>query len=234
MVVTEDIYCRIPDELKVLFVKLDNPGKREVLEGFPDTGISSGGGTTPGKQRSGYVSTDASQSAMTLSRLNYVGGKDGKLGFGDSGTAARFFYHAKTSSRERHLGSMNCTHPTLKPIRLTHYLAKLILPPPHVDSQLLIPFAGAGSEGIGALKAGWKFIHMIDNDSQYCEFSEARITAALECDDFNWPAVERKRAVAKLPLDGKDVIDFLTRGLAIHLIDFFPFYLLFGNNSLLP
>ena len=43
----------------------------------------------------------------------------------DSGGASRFFYTAKASGEDR--GRDN-THPTVKPVESTTYLAKLILP----------------------------------------------------------------------------------------------------------
>jgi len=66
-------------------------------------------------------------------------------------------------------------HPCVKPIALTRWLATLLLPPPeYAPRRLLIPFAGTGSEGIGALLAGWDEVVMIDNNAEYCEIAEAR------------------------------------------------------------
>lgn len=52
-------------------------------------------------------------------------------------------------------------HKTLKALELTEHLARLILPPPRIDGigrRLLNPFAGSGSEAIGAIFAGWEFV----------------------------------------------------------------------------
>lgn len=65
-------------------------------------------------------------------------------------------------------------HPTLKPIALTEYLARLILPPTECP-VLLVPFAGAGSEMIGATKAGWPAILGIEQDAAYVEIARARL-----------------------------------------------------------
>uniref|UniRef100_A0A6M3LJN5 Putative methyltransferase n=1 Tax=viral metagenome TaxID=1070528 RepID=A0A6M3LJN5_9ZZZZ len=72
--------------------------------------------------------------------------------YGDSGSAARFYYCAKASRSERGEGN---THPTVKPIALLQYLIKLGLPPGGV---VLDPFAGSGSTLVTAQKMGCKAI----------------------------------------------------------------------------
>jgi DNA modification methylase len=67
-------------------------------------------------------------------------------------------------------------HPTLKPLALTEYLAKLILQPTP-EACLLIPYAGAGSELIGALKAGWPEVYAIERDPEFCEIAPLRVAA---------------------------------------------------------
>jgi site-specific DNA-methyltransferase (adenine-specific) len=69
-------------------------------------------------------------------------------------------------------GSRN-HHPTVKPISLCEYLAKLILPA--VPGNLLVPFSGSGSEMIGALKSGWSFVTGIEKDPEYAAIAQARI-----------------------------------------------------------
>jgi site-specific DNA-methyltransferase (adenine-specific) len=64
-------------------------------------------------------------------------------------------------------------HPTLKPIALTTWLARLILPPN--PRAILVPFSGAGSEMIGALKAGWREVHGIEQSEEYVAISRARL-----------------------------------------------------------
>lgn len=64
-------------------------------------------------------------------------------------------------------------HPTLKPIGLTTWLAKLIAPP--VPGAILVPFAGSGSEMIGCLKAGWGAVVGIEREAEYVEISRARL-----------------------------------------------------------
>jgi hypothetical protein len=66
-------------------------------------------------------------------------------------------------------------HPTLKPIKLTEYLAKILLPPDHyAPRRLMIPFSGVGSEIIGADMAGWEEVIGIETDEYFCELAEAR------------------------------------------------------------
>ena len=112
-------------------------------------------------------------------------------GKGDTGTAARFFlnvdwkleqsdpvlYCPKASRKERDAGlERRNDHPTLKPIKLTQWLATLLLPPKeYAPRRILIPFAGSGSEMIGALRAGWEDIIGIELEEEYCKIAEARL-----------------------------------------------------------
>jgi site-specific DNA-methyltransferase (adenine-specific) len=69
--------------------------------------------------------------------------------YGDTGGASRFFYCPKASKKERGEGN---DHPTVKPLRLCEYLARLLLPPKRKSPRrIIVPFAGSGSEMIGAL-----------------------------------------------------------------------------------
>lgn len=81
-------------------------------------------------------------------------------------------------------GGAHNHHPTLKPIALTTWLARLLLPPPRADRPrvILVPFSGAGSEMVGALRAGWDGVFGIeldeDGDGQpagYIEIAQARL-----------------------------------------------------------
>jgi hypothetical protein len=71
-------------------------------------------------------------------------------------------------------------HPTLKPISLTTWLARLIRPP--VPGRILVPFAGAGSEMIGALLAGWPMVVGIEREADYLPIARARIAHWLKED----------------------------------------------------
>lgn len=95
-------------------------------------------------------------------------------GFRNSGGASRFFYCAKADTAERHIGNVKNGHPTVKPIDLCAYLAKLLKPP--VDgARLVVPFSGSGSEIIGALRAGWSEVVGIEREAEYVELSRQRI-----------------------------------------------------------
>jgi site-specific DNA-methyltransferase (adenine-specific) len=85
--------------------------------------------------------------------------KAGHPGFGDSGTAARFFYCAKAGKADR-AGSK---HPTVKPIALIRYLVKLVCPP---GGTLLDPFAGSGTTGAAALAEGRRVV-LIEREAEY-------------------------------------------------------------------
>lgn len=92
-----------------------------------------------------------------------------------AGGVSRFFYVAKADTAERTAGGERNTHPTVKPIDLCAYLAKLLLPPGG-SRRLLVPFSGSGSEIIGALRAGWLEAVGIENDPGYVAASRHRIT----------------------------------------------------------
>jgi site-specific DNA-methyltransferase (adenine-specific) len=95
----------------------------------------------------------------------------------NSGSAARFFYCAKASKRDRDEGLEDRnTHPTVKPIALMRYLCRLVTPP---NGVILDPFMGSGSTGKAAVKEGFRFIG-IDKEVDYCEIAGKRIGAATE------------------------------------------------------
>lgn len=113
--------------------------------------------------------------------------------YGDSGGASRFFfniqadqldeadpvrYSAKASRSERDGGlrKYGNNHPTVKPISLTEYLCKLLLPPSsYAPRRMLVPFSGSGSEMIGAIYAGFEDVVGIEADSSYSKLAERRI-----------------------------------------------------------
>ena len=68
-------------------------------------------------------------------------------------------------------------HPTVKPTDLTEYLARLILPPRRATPRrLLVPFAGSGSEMIGALRGGWD--EVVGVELVYFDLARERLTSA--------------------------------------------------------
>jgi DNA modification methylase len=86
----------------------------------------------------------------------------------DSGSAARFFYSAKTSKSDREDGN---DHPTVKPTDLMRYLCRLVTPP---NGTVLDPFMGSGSTGKAALLEGFDFIG-IEKEIKYFKIAQQRI-----------------------------------------------------------
>lgn len=135
---------------------LIHDGGEEVLACFPDTK----GGVAVRRNSGG----------------NTFGGDKPKpqmddIGYGDSGSAARFFYCAKASKRDRDEGN---NHPTVKPTDLMRYLCRLVTPP---GGTVLDPFMGSGSTGKAAKLEGLNFIG-IEREAEYVAIAEARIAEA--------------------------------------------------------
>lgn len=84
------------------------------------------------------------------------------------GDAARFFYCAKASKKDRGDGN---AHPTVKPTDLMRYLCRLVTPPGGV---VLDPFMGSGSTGKAAVREGFNFIG-IERDPEYFKIAKERI-----------------------------------------------------------
>ncbi|MGR3177241.1 MAG: DNA-methyltransferase [Candidatus Anammoxibacter sp.] len=94
---------------------------------------------------------------------------------GDSGSASRFFYCAKASKSERNKGLENNInkHPTVKPISLMRYLARLVTPP---NGICLDPFCGSGSTLIACKIEGFNYLG-IEKEKEYIDIANARIKA---------------------------------------------------------
>ena len=91
--------------------------------------------------------------------------------------AARFFYMAKCSKKDRNEGLEGVVnhHPCLKPTALMRYLCRLVTPPGGI---VLDPFMGSGSTGKAAMLEGFRFIG-IEREAEYVEIARARIGAVL-------------------------------------------------------
>jgi len=169
-------------------------GSDEVVGMFPQT---SSGMMTPKNTRH----TDGSP--------NGIYGKfdiEHPLGttFGDSGSAARFFYSPKADVNEREMGLDECEerlmdesrepnsaggsnprnrgaqnarknyHPTVKPVKLMEWLIRLITPK---NGVVLDPFMGSGTTGIAAKNVGLSFIG-IEISEEYAVIAKKRFGAA--------------------------------------------------------
>ena len=133
---------------------LIHDGSGEVLAGFPET--KSGGYPPEGGQRS-QVSTYGKPTARGEQKFT-----------SSEGSAARFFYCAKASKKDRGDGN---SHPTVKPTDLMAYLCRLVTPPGGV---VLDPFMGSGSTGKAARAEGFNFIG-IERDPEYFRIASERI-----------------------------------------------------------
>jgi len=135
---------------------LIHDGSQEVLELFPETKSGSRkGGIYHDKNQKG--SSFKPSRTGTLKELN-----------GDQGSAARFFYCAKASKKDRGDGN---NHPTVKPTALMQYLCRLITP---TGGTVLDPYMGSGSTGKAAIKEGFDFIGC-ELDPDYFKIAETRI-----------------------------------------------------------
>ena len=169
---------------------LIHDGSEEVVSLFPQT--KSGTGAVRSAAGEGY-------------RPNAFGTESRPAGtpcieYGDSGSAARFFYCAKASRSDRNAGCDDLpdaveligaaghkfnpmtgkpvvdiprknNHPTVKPTELMRYLCRLVTP---VGGLVLDPFMGSGSTGRGAVLEGFRFVG-IEREAEYCEIARMRI-----------------------------------------------------------
>jgi site-specific DNA-methyltransferase (adenine-specific) len=142
---------------------LIHDGSDEVAGLFPDTGISKG--KAQFKTHSTYEWSRSHADATTEPQHGT------EIGYGDSGSAARFFYCAKANKKDRGEGN---GHPTVKPTQLMRYLCRLVTPPGGV---VLDPFMGSGSTGKAAALEGFAFIG-IEREADYIEIARQRIAHA--------------------------------------------------------
>jgi site-specific DNA-methyltransferase (adenine-specific) len=166
---------------------LIHDGSDEVVALFPVTGASKATPRNNGDFKSVAKGRD-------LPHVTYGHDDNG-------GTAARFFYCAKASKKDRDEGCEGLDvlpggslsggadtrgdtpktnqpmrhnhHPTVKPTDLMRYLCRLVTPP---EGIVLDPFMGSGSTGKAAVLEGFKFIG-IERDTEYLEIAKARIAA---------------------------------------------------------
>ena len=172
-------------------------GSDVVQDIFPKTSKSSGGGGSKTVSPSDNV---------------YQGGwghkeYDKTIGFGDEGSASRYFYCPKTSKSERNQGLIEFddkqyshdgrkksienpyqrnksvsknSHPTVKPVELMKYLCRLVTPK---GGTVLDPFMGSGSTGMAAKDEGFNFIG-IEREKEYFKISEQRIKTTAPLSEF--------------------------------------------------
>jgi site-specific DNA-methyltransferase (adenine-specific) len=171
---------------------LIHDGSDEVVSLFPDT--------KPSKSANRGLQHSGRHGGIADLEPNIKEDTDTVRGHNDSGgSAARFFYCAKSSKRDRDEGleglkekqagsyqfridsslDGNTTaprknnHPTVKPTKLMQYLVRLVTPKGGV---VLDPFMGSGSTGKACKLEGFDFIG-IEMDADYIEIAKARINA---------------------------------------------------------
>lgn len=172
---------------------LIHDGSDEVLTHFPESA---------GQQ--GDVPID---SPKTRNVWGSYARNSGMVARGDTGSAARFFYCAKTSRQDRNDGCEGMdrkplnwssgtqspgtfqaegtdrtspnNHPTVKPTALMRYLVRLVTPP---GGTVLDPFGGSGSTAKACIYEGFNYI-LIEREARYVDISESRVAFASEEQD---------------------------------------------------
>lgn len=164
---------------------LIHDGSDEVLAAFPQAPGQLAKASTSDTQRAGQNTYGA-----------MVRGSNGSEPRNDAGSAARFFYCAKASKKDRDEGlegfvkKKNANqpqnldgndargasprannHPTVKPTDLMRYLCRLVTPP---GGMVLDPFTGSGSTGKAAALEGFKFIGF-EREAEYVTIARARM-----------------------------------------------------------
>jgi site-specific DNA-methyltransferase (adenine-specific) len=184
-------------------------GSEEVLAAFPDAPgqIADASSSSEGRKtqnvygamrrgRGGEPSADSDNEGVVGFKM-----KPGARRL-DDGSAARFFYCAKASKKDRndgcaslplreggmrsetsgqHItrrdggapGLVHNNHPTVKPTELMRYLCRLVTPS---GGAILDPFCGSGSTGRGAIAEGFSFTG-IEREEDYVSIAKARIAA---------------------------------------------------------
>jgi len=96
----------------------------------------------------------------------------------DSGGPSRYFYTSKASKAERTLdGSIDNSHPTVKPVDLMEWLVTLVT---KEGQTVLDPFTGSGTTGMACKEKNREFIG-IEKNASHADVARARI--GLDVDD---------------------------------------------------
>jgi DNA modification methylase len=168
-------------------------GSDEVLEAFAAFGERGGQDKRP-------VLNRAKRRPGEPGKVNKEGRSESVL-YGDSGTAARFFYCAKASRAERNAGvngpdkallwsagtqspgtfqsegtkrAAKNNHPTVKPVALMRWLVRLLTPPRGI---VLDPCAGSGTTLVACAIEGLKAVG-VEQESEHAEVARQRVAHA--------------------------------------------------------
>ena len=142
---------------------LIHDGSPEVLDLFPES--------KSGAIKATHKRHTEGGNGNTHGKMKGVTGPESEA---SQGSAARFFYQAKASKKDRNEGlpqGETSSHPTVKPTALMQYLCRLITPPGGV---VLDPYMGSGSTGKAAIKEGFGFVGC-ELDPEYFEIAKTRI-----------------------------------------------------------
>lgn len=159
---------------------LIHDGSQQVMELFPETG------------KSGIAIRRNGNASKGIFPVSIAVGSD-DVGYNDSGSAARFFYTAKASKRERDAGLEDMplreggsldggadtrngnvktnqplranNHPTVKPLVLMKYLITLVTYPEY--NLILDPFCGSGSTLVACKQLGIKCIGIEQDEHSF-------------------------------------------------------------------
>jgi DNA modification methylase len=182
-------HCESDGALSRWPANLIHDGSDEVLACFPETGKSTVGDKAGGCEF--FMDGDKRESAVS--------------GFGDSGSAARFFAsfpQEEESCRSLHLehyttgerescpapnrifytskagadDRLGSSHPTVKPLDLIQYLVRLITPKNGVCLDL---FAGTGTTAEACFRDGFRAI-LIEREAEYIKDIERRMSLVME------------------------------------------------------
>lgn len=132
-------------------------GSPEVMSAFPHT--SSGKGAVKRATAAGYQANAYGKESRRAGTA--------MVGYGDTGSAARFFYSAKADEADR----LRSKHPTVKPVDLMRWLVRLVTP--H-GGAVLDPFAGSGTTGMAAMAEGFDCT-LIEREAEYAADIRRRI-----------------------------------------------------------
>lgn len=161
--------CRVETDGRFpanVILTYDDTDKDEVCGGMP------------------YTKGDTRESKPTYNKAIWGNATsvESKCLYNDEGSAARYFYSAKASKKDRDEGlEFHNLHPTVKPTSLMQYLVRLVSPK---GAIILDIFNGSGSTGKAVAfenrerGANYKYIG-IELDPEYCKISKARIDYAL-------------------------------------------------------
>lgn len=155
-------------------------GSDEVLAAFPDN-LSSGTGAVKKATGAGTQANAYGKESRPVGTPN--------IEYGDTGSAARFFYTAKADADDR-IGSK---HPTVKPVDLMQWLVRLVTPP---GGTVLDPFSGTGTTGEAAFREGFRAV-LIEREAEYQNDIRRRMALCIA-----GPG-ERKRESTKARLKDK-------------------------------